>query len=752
MRPQSGPLDGVRVVEAGPGETVVGAGMAISLPGALLRDLGAEVIAVRSSASASLDRGVEFHHSWDRGKELVVVDDHEVASVAADLACDADILIASGGEQRWERHGLGWIQLAHRNPRLILGRIRPSYTSSGPMPDLDFLVSVRTGLCTQIPGHRRGRPVFPAANLAQAGAALSATVGVLAGLYEREATGRGSWAETSLYDGLLGMLPMIIGRAERHSPFTTMHWLNQGPQESLVYRCADGEYVQLWFGAKGAFEEFLEFVGDAPSDQGYNAEMAGGGLAERGVRWSAMFGTKDRKGWLEHLAGHRFRVEPAAWPGEVLLDPHVREVGLSLDIDAPGWGPITVPGPFATIRRTDGNRAPVSVEGVQPLLTDVRVLDLSAYLAGPVATAILAELGADVVKIEPVTGDVHRAIEPLFAAGQKGKRAVAMDLKAVAAGPVLQKLFQWADVVHHNSRLGLDKQLGFDEHTVRSANPNVVYSFASGFGQTGPRAPLPCNDQLMQALTGIESSQGGYGAEPTFLSWGAIDVAGGWLSACAILAGLCARRRSGSGMSVSTSLLGAGMFLTSGAFVSKGEVISGPVLDSEQLGYGATYRLYEGADGSWLALAVLDEQEWEALSALVDGLPPSPPPLRTHDGRRQPEEKVLEAAFGSKAASDWVRLLGEAGVPVELVPTLDRAGFITGILDDPINRQLGRVVSYRLGERGQIEQTRFPLRLGPGSFPRRPLGIPGLGEHTAEVLEEVGVGDRRQLEAEGVVR
>jgi crotonobetainyl-CoA:carnitine CoA-transferase CaiB-like acyl-CoA transferase len=187
----------------------------------------------------------------------------------------------------------------------------------------------------------------------------------------------------------------------------------------------------------------------------------------------------------------------------------------------------------------------------------VKVLDLSAYLAGPVGTAILAELGADVVKVEPATGDVHRAIEPLFCAGQKGKRAVALDLKAPDAGPVLDRLFRWADVVHHNSRLGLAERLGYDEATVRAAHPDVVYSFASGFGSTGPRAPLPANDQLMQALAGIEASQGGHGAEPTFLSWGAVDVAGGWVSACAMLAGLYARRRTGVGQSASSSLLGA---------------------------------------------------------------------------------------------------------------------------------------------------------------------------------------------------
>jgi crotonobetainyl-CoA:carnitine CoA-transferase CaiB-like acyl-CoA transferase len=108
-------------------------------------------------------------------------------------------------------------------------------------------------------------------------------------------------------------------------------------------------------------------------------------------------------------------------------------------------------------------------------------------------------------------------MEPMFAAGQRGKRAVALDMKAPEASAVLDRMFRWSDVVHHNSRLGLAEKLGYDEATVRTANPDVVYSFASGFGQTGPRALLPANDQLMQALAGIETGQGGAGQPPTYL-------------------------------------------------------------------------------------------------------------------------------------------------------------------------------------------------------------------------------------------
>jgi crotonobetainyl-CoA:carnitine CoA-transferase CaiB-like acyl-CoA transferase len=293
---------------------------------------------------------------------------------------------------------------------------------------------------------------------------------------------------------------------------------------------------------------------------------------------------------------------------------------------------------------------------------------------------------------------------------------------------VLDKLFRWADVVHHNSRVGLSEKLGYDEATARGANPALVYSFASGFGETGPKALLPTNDQLMQALAGIEAGQGGFGAAPTYLVWGAVDVTGGWVAACGVLAALYARKHGGGGQSVSSSLLGAAMTLKSGAEWRGDQLHEGPVLDPDQLGYGAAYRIYRCADG-WLALAA-DQEVWRAL-----GMPGSPPPLRTDGGDKQPEELVLEAVFATKPVAEWRALLGDA---VEPVVEADRETFIARFLDDPINRELGRIVEYQWGDRGRLEQPALPIRFGPGPRPEAPRRIPGLGEHIDEILRSLG--------------
>jgi crotonobetainyl-CoA:carnitine CoA-transferase CaiB-like acyl-CoA transferase len=752
--PRSSALAGIRVVEASLGVSVVGAGMASCLPGALLRDLGAEVTRVESAERFTLDAGVEYERAWNHGKRLERMAAEVAAPQVAGLAQEADVVFLVGDEAAIERQGIGVRQLIRANPRLVAVRIRPSFNALGPMPDLELLVAARAGLATQIRAHVPGRPAAPDLAVGQAGAALSATVGALAGLYERETTGTGRWAETSIYDGFQALLPMIIGRVEHHSPTTRLLWQQQGPAEALVYRCADGEYVQLWFGAKGAYEDFLAHIGDPPSEQGYNADMISGAMVERGQRWAARFATRDRSYWLEDLAGHNFRCEPALRPGEALLDGHVREVGLAVETDDPEHGRLTVLGPVIGVKPSvDGGFSPRTLGG--PLLCGVRVLDLSAYLAGPVAPLVLAEMGADVVKVEPLEGDVHRSMEPMFAAGQRGKRAMAVNMKSPGAAEVMRRLFLWADVIHHNSRVGLAEHLGYDEESVRAANPDAVYSFSSGFGERGPRALLPTNDQLIQALAGIEQSQGGAGESPTFLVWGAVDTAGGWVSACGILAALYARRRTGRAQRVSTSLLGSGLTLKSGAFIVGDSVVGGPILDAGQLGFGAAYRFYQGADGRWLALAVPDLATWAALrrTVAIEGLPENPPPLRTAAGPPQAEEALLEKAFSSKDAGAWVAELRAAGVPVEPVIEADRETFVAGFVDDPVNRQLGRVVAHKWGERGTVEQTCFPPRFGPAPRPPAAARISGLGEHTTQILEALGFDDhaRAELAASGVI-
>lgn len=756
------PLAGVRILEVSLGTSAVGMGLAQSWPGSLLRDFGAEVTRVQYEAPVGLDEGVEWRRPWNRGKRLVSTSREVAARTVRELVSGTDIAFVCGSETEIEGQGLGYEDLAADAPQLIVARIRPSYVSSGRIDDYELLVQARAGLLTQFRSHRPG-PAFCDVAVGNAGAAMAAAAGALGILYERAGTGRGGWVQTSLYDGLLGLLGMIIGRAENPSPSLESKWVRDDPTPTLSYRCRDGNYLQLWFGAKGAYDEFLAFMGDRPSTAGYAVDIHSGAVTQRSKRWAALFDEDDRDTWVERLAGRRFRCEPVLAPGECLGDAHVTETGLSEVFRDPDLGDITVLGPTGSVTPV-ASSATLAAEdeqrGIRPgrLLSGLHVLDLSAYLAGPVTTQVLAELGADVIKVEPATGDAHRGVEFLFAAGQRGKRSIAVDLKSPEGAEILQRLLTWADVVHHNSRIGVDRKLGYDEESVRKVNPGVVYCHASGFGSRGPRATLAANDHLMQALCGQELSVGGMGQGPTYLDWGVIDVTSGWLAACSLLVGLYAARCSGKAQTVTSSLLGAGLSLKSGAFLAGGRAVRGPLVDRHQTGYGAAYRIYEAGDGQWLALVVADQPAWQRLrSALgADNLPESLPPLRTDGATRTSQddaEKELEQIFAKLPAADAVKLVAEAGVAVELVAEPERERFIARIADDPVNHQLGRLVSFPWGDRGLVEQPAFPARIGPRQRPSGPPHFPALGEHTDTVLQELAYSDheRNQLRRQGVV-
>jgi crotonobetainyl-CoA:carnitine CoA-transferase CaiB-like acyl-CoA transferase len=184
------------------------------------------------------------------------------------------------------------------------------------------------------------------------------------------------------------------------------------------------------------------------------------------------------------------------------------------------------------------------------------------------------------------------------------------------------------------------------------------------------------------------------------------------------------------------------MLVHGGVFVRDGALVRGPELDAQQTGYGPGYRLYECADGTWLALVLPDEVAWRRLEAEVGRLGEYTP-LRTgaDDGVAVAAERLLEVAFRAGSAVDWVARLRALGVPAEVVALRSRDEFRRGVLDDPVNRQLGRVAAFTDPSWGRFEQIGPLLRYGPGLPGGGPaLHIPVVGEHSVEVLTELGFG------------
>jgi crotonobetainyl-CoA:carnitine CoA-transferase CaiB-like acyl-CoA transferase len=769
----SAPLAGLSVVEVAVGTSDLGLGLAGGVPGMLLADLGASVVRVVSPAAMPIDEEVTWRRAWHRDKRLVA--SHDPGEVFA-LLRDADVALVYGPEALVEGRGLGYRDLQASNPSLVYARCRPSRTSAGSVADFGLLVEARAGFCTQLAGHRPG-PIFVDVRASGAGTASLLVTSVLALLCRRARTGAGGWAETSLYDGMLATLGCMIGRSERAAPEIEGYWEKGSTFPNFLYRCADGELIQVWFGGKGMYGSLIEVLGDEPSADGYYSDQMTGKLGERAACWVSFFATQPRDVWISRLRAAGVACEPVLGPGEILTDPHLTEIGLAIrrsdgrHRDTMVGSPIVVqsaqqpnprtrPGPgglvppnggmggwFPPLGGPGGMKSPLErgVPGGHPPGQTLRVLDFSAFVAGPLAAEILADLGADVIKVEPPEGEAMRAAAYAIAACQRGKRSLALNIGAPEARPVVEQLLTWADVVLHNFRVGVAERLGIDSETVARLNPNAVYCHASAFGATGARASFPGNDALMQAVTGFERAVGGAGNDPLAATWIPIDMSGGWVAAAGMLAGLYARTSAGRGQLVVTSLLGAGILLQSGVFERDGELVRGPELDAGQTGYGPGYRIYSGGDGHWFALVLPDHEAWLRLAALpeVTSLPATYAPLRggAVDAVARQAETVLEAAFATAPAAQWVARLHGLGLLAELIEPLDRDGFRRAVLDDPVNRQLGRVVSYQTADWGHFEQIGPLLRCGPAEpmaagGPR--LMLPGVGEHTVQILAELG--------------
>ncbi len=746
---EEGPCAGLSVVEVAGGTSELGLGLAAGLPGMILACLGASVVRVVGPNPAAIDAELPWGRAWHHAKRLVVSDDRE--QVRAVLR-GADVALVYGPEDLIEGQGLGYRDVQALTPAVVYGRCRPSRTSEGAVDDFGLLVEARAGFCTQLAGHRPG-PIFVDTRAPGIGAALLLTTSVLALLCRRAWTGSGGWAETSLYDGMLATLGCMIGRSQRAAPEIEGYWKKGSTFPNFLYRCADGELIQVWFGGKGMYASLIKVLGDEPSSEGYYSDQMTGRLGERAARWVSFFAEQPRSVWIERLREAGVACEPVLGPGEALADPHLAEIGLAVTTSAGRHRDVLLGSPV-TVRPFDG---PALVDGPAPagmrsaraggrrgVLDGVQVVDFSAFVAGPLGAQILADLGADVIKVEPPEGEAMRAAAYAVAACQRGKRSLALDINAPEARPVLDRLLESADVVLHNFRVGVAERLGIDEATVARLNPSAVYCHASAFGTTGPRARFPGNDALMQAVTGFERAVGGEGNDPLAATWIPIDMCGGWIAAIGMLAGLYARSLDGRGQRVTTSLIGAGMLLHSGVFERDGQLVRGPELDAQQTGYGPGYRIYEGADGEWFALVVPDADAWRRLSQLpgAGSLPGTYAPLRSGAGAATARraEAVLAATFASAPARDWIGRLRPLGVLAELIRPADRDGFRQAILDDSVNRQLRRAVTYETPEWGRFEQLGPLLRYGPepGDGPR--LSLPGIGEDTVGILAELGFG------------
>ena len=385
-------------------------------------------------------------------------------------------------------------------------------------------------------------------------------------------------------------------------------------------------------------------------------------------------------------------------------------------------------------------------------LDGITVLDLGFAVAGPWGTQVLADLGADVIKVNSFTDVWWHASHVSFSCN-RGKRSIAVNLKEPRGLAILHRLVERADVVQHNMRPQAAAKLGIDYESLRRVNPAIVYCHTRGFERAGPRVDCPGNDQTGAALTGVEWEDGALdaGGRPFWSLTSFGDVGNGFLSAIAIVQALYHRARTGEGQLVDTSIVNACLLNASHAWVAAdGSAPARQHLDAEQLGLGALYRLYRTAEG-WLCIAVLTADEWTRLSRGLDGDLATDERFATPQTRAEHDAELasmLERTFVSRSAQEWFDVLDTIGVPCEVSsPT-----FALEVFDDPELLDKGWVVSYEQGRVGRMEQhgLLFDFSDTPGRIAGPPLVV---GDHTLDILREHGYStdEIQQLVDEKVV-
>jgi crotonobetainyl-CoA:carnitine CoA-transferase CaiB-like acyl-CoA transferase len=367
-------------------------------------------------------------------------------------------------------------------------------------------------------------------------------------------------------------------------------------------------------------------------------------------------------------------------------------------------------------------------------LAGLRLVDFGQYLAGPFGPMILADLGMDVIKVEPVTGDGMRMAGKPFFGCQRGKRDIALNVKTPEGHQLAMELVRRADAVHHNMTKGTATKLGIDYEACKAVKPDVVYCNTYAYGFEGPLSHFGGLDPLYQAATGLEYEAGAtqHGNDPLYYRFGMCDAANAMLSVVGVLAALVHRARTGEGQELWTSLLDGGAVFASDAMVRPdGEAISRPQLDAHQMGFGSSYRLYETQDG-WVQVVAIKPEQWDAL-------------LRTLGAENDAQ---LELRFRTKAAVSWSRFLDDAGVPNEVA--IDPKGGEL-MLFDADNERLGLVTQYHHPTMGLVRQ--FGSTIDASDTPTRALGPPPrIGEDTTEILEWLGRGsDVDALIEKGIV-
>ncbi|HEV8297016.1 MAG TPA: CoA transferase [Acidimicrobiales bacterium] len=708
---------------------------------------------------------------WHRSKLTVALNPLDVGARAMATAWldDADIVVATAHAPMLELLDGDLDGAVAARPRLVGCFIDAfgDHRCLGGLPLNDGAVLAAAGRMADCGrSFRLDRPAYVAPPLPSFGAGNAALHGILAALHERHRTGRGQLIRTSLARGLT-IFDFWGPTPSRLPPPNPL-----GPHPALGYipaRTKDGRWIQWANWAPHLLWHQLDVLGlgHLRDDETYRS-LPQVTPAQAHALWQQVLDatqTRTADEWMALLT------ERGTTGGDVLrttidgMDhPQARFNGNVIAVDVPGVGATEQIGPIAEFDVTPGQLGvhewarPAAAAGppggtdAPPLrkpLEDIVVLEAASMIATPVGSVLLADLGARVIKIEPLDGEPGRSLP--FTKTLQGKESIAVDIKSREGLEIVQRLVARADVFLHNYRPGVPEKLGIDDAALRVHNPRLVYLYAGAYGKAGPYAKMPAYHPVAGAICGNAARQAGRGAldarelddearrarslHLSTANEGHPDPVTGALVATVLLLGLTARDRFGVGQEMTTTMLCASAYLMSADWIRYDGRVDAEEVDAELLGTEALNRLYRSRDG-WLFLSCRNTRQWRALAAVLE----RPELARddryaTLDARRRHDAELsaeLESVVASLAGDALERDAIDAGVACVRADRMGFGDFQRAEIAEGRTALARRAHSSGVGEHWRaapLVDMRGVDAVGGASL---------AGEHTVAILEELG--------------
>ena len=783
-------------------------GMHGNLVSTILADYGAEVVKIEPP-SGDPYRGHPAWGFWNRGKGSRVLDlkSRDGRAAARELVAAADVLIENFRPGVMTRLGLGYEEARELNPALVYASIS-GFGARGPWAHLkgyEGIVSAKTGRMLEFSSllPERGGPVFAAVPSAGYGALHAALQGVLAALHVQRQTHRGAHVETSLLQGTTAydMIRWYAMQAAAADPLAADRLGSWGAIQHQIPRpnyltavTKDGVWLQFANTLPHLFMAQMNALGltDLYSEPRFADLPALRDPGDSEEVWAIILERVRQKPWAEWKAifdaERDIAIEPFFEASDAFDHPQVRHNEHIIEIDG-----VEQVGPI--VRQTEtpatpGRGAPSlgSANGVdadswtaaQPgesgpapsaPLEGVLVVDFSTFYATPFGSALLADLGARVIKVEPPEGEVSRytAGRMLFYKTTGGKESIGVDLKTAAGQEIVHRLLRRADIVMHNFRPGVAERLGIGYEQARALNPRVVYHYGASYGDSGPYSYKPAMHPIAGALGGgaiqqmppseLHADDAGLPMdELKRKAWrlmnaneGNPDVNAALGLGSSLLLGLRAAEELGVGQYQLTTMIASNLYANADGAVRGPDVPPRRQPDPELLGMGPLYRLYRAGDGAWVFLAAPFEHEWRALcTALGREEWLADPRFASAEAREEHGEALgaaLAEAFLERGGDEWERDLTARNVACVRADAANVAEFA----GNEANRDLGFTVDVSHPTFGEywrhgpvVTLDSAPPTIGPACEP---------GEHTRPILAELGYAptEIERFKAAGIV-